>query len=63
MIHLLVKVRYSWLKEITNTWPLLVKHLEEYTPLNCCKVVTWKLPSWGGFLNVILMGVAKGIPV
>ncbi|KAK4714142.1 hypothetical protein R3W88_020049 [Solanum pinnatisectum] len=45
MIPLLVKVRYSWLKEIPNTWPLLVKHLEEYTSSNCCKVVTWKLPS------------------
>ncbi|KAG5596777.1 hypothetical protein H5410_038009 [Solanum commersonii] len=62
MIHLLVKVRYSWLKEIPNTWPLLVKHLEEYTPLNCCKVVTWKLSSRGGFFKCNTDGCSKGNP-
>ena len=40
MIFLLSKVRYPWLNEIPNTWPLIIKHLEEYAHLNCCKMNT-----------------------
>ena len=47
MIFLLSKVRYPWLNEIPNTLPLVIKQLEEYAHLNCCKIKTWKLHSLG----------------
>ena len=45
MIFLLSKVRYPLFNEIPNTWPLIIKPLEEYAHLTCCKMKTWKLHS------------------
>ena len=46
-ILFLSKVRYLWLNEIPNTWPLIIRHLEEYCHLNCCKMKSWTLHSLG----------------
>ncbi|KAG5620342.1 hypothetical protein H5410_005560 [Solanum commersonii] len=40
-LYLFAKSRYPWLKNLPSTWPLIVKLLEEYSPLVYCKVVYW----------------------
>ncbi|WMV32496.1 hypothetical protein MTR67_025881 [Solanum verrucosum] len=40
-LYLFSKNRNLWLKNLPNTWPMIVKLLEEYSPLVCCRVVYW----------------------
>lgn len=38
-LYLFAKSRYPLLIELPNSWPMIVKFLENYTPLICSKVV------------------------
>ncbi|KAG5595831.1 hypothetical protein H5410_037063 [Solanum commersonii] len=40
-LFLFTKIRYPWFSDIPNSWLMIVKFLEEYSPLNYSKVVVW----------------------
>ncbi|KAK4721499.1 hypothetical protein R3W88_011732 [Solanum pinnatisectum] len=46
-VYLFTKYKYPWLKDIPNSWPHIVKFLENYTPLIQTKIVRWLHPPWG----------------
>ncbi|KAG5594992.1 hypothetical protein H5410_036224 [Solanum commersonii] len=46
-LHYLEITRYPWLRNIPDSFSLIVKFFEAYTPLIECKVVKWKLPHEG----------------
>ncbi|XP_049414633.1 uncharacterized protein LOC125877356 [Solanum stenotomum] len=48
-LYLFAKNRYPWLQNLPNTWPMIVKLLEEYSPLVCCRVVYWVHPPLGRY--------------
>ncbi|KAM3322773.1 hypothetical protein P3S67_003924 [Capsicum chacoense] len=61
-IYLFAKVRYPWLKNLPNNWPMMVMMLEAYKPLIQTIMVNWRALD-NGFLRVILMGLLKDINV
>jgi len=46
---LFAKIRYLWFSDIPYSWPMIVKFLEEYFPLNYSKVVVWNYLALGSF--------------
>ncbi|WMV08231.1 hypothetical protein MTR67_001616 [Solanum verrucosum] len=60
-LYLFAKNRYPWLKNLPNTWPMIVKLLEEYSPLVCCRVVYWMHPPVGRY-KCNTDGTSKGNP-
>ncbi|KAK4737032.1 hypothetical protein R3W88_000729 [Solanum pinnatisectum] len=60
-LYLFTKIRYPWLRNLPNTWPSIVKILEEYTPLVCSRVVYWEHPPMGRF-KCNTDGTSKGNP-
>lgn len=49
---MLVKYVYPWLVDIPDTWPLISKCFEEYSPLISCKVVRLTCPRMGFKCNI-----------
>ncbi|KAH0655697.1 hypothetical protein KY285_030579 [Solanum tuberosum] len=43
------EILYPWFSNISNSWPMIVKFLEEYSPFNYSKVVVWNYLALGSF--------------
>ncbi|KAH0669211.1 hypothetical protein KY285_023369 [Solanum tuberosum] len=48
-IYLMTKVRYPWLVKVQNSWPLIVRFLEAYSPILTSRVIRWRCPEEGTF--------------
>lgn len=43
-IYYLALQKYPWLRNLPNSWPMIVMFLEAYKPWIKCKVIRWKFP-------------------
>ncbi|KAK6786523.1 hypothetical protein RDI58_015048 [Solanum bulbocastanum] len=46
-LHFMARCLYPWLKYMLTSWPILVKFIEDYTPILGYKVVKWIRASIG----------------
>lgn len=60
-IYIFSKIRYPWLKNLPNNWPMLVMLLESYKPHIQGTTVNWKPPS-NGFAKCNSDGAPRGNP-
>lgn len=56
--YLFATVRYPWLRNMPNTWPMLIKFLKDYRPTINPKIVKWN-PHINGFYKYNNNGASK----